>query len=151
MGLPISVQSLFAIMVFQVTSGIVEDGEEVETILTAYYPDTFSDDESGMVDVQGNRLRTLQDYLDGRAPYVTVSMDPRLKVPYGTRVIIPTLNDHFGVKNGIRFEARDAGPHMEGAGFSRLDVCVRSEQDSYDVAVNRVANVVFLFPNITRR
>uniref|UniRef100_A0A146KRW6 Uncharacterized protein n=1 Tax=Lygus hesperus TaxID=30085 RepID=A0A146KRW6_LYGHE len=146
MSLPILVRALLAIVVFQVASGSFEGAKQVETILTAYYPDTLSEDESGMMDMKGNRLRTLQDYLDGRAPYVTVSTDPRLDVPYGTRVIIPELDRHFGVENGIRFEARDAGPHMEGAGFSRLDVCVRSEQDSYDAAVNRVATAVFEFP-----
>ncbi|BES96741.1 Hypothetical protein NTJ_09554 [Nesidiocoris tenuis] len=121
---------------------------EAETVLTAYYPDPSSEDESETMDAMGNRLHTLQDYLDGRAPYVTVSTDPQLGLPYGAHIKIPELDEHYGLRDrdregGIRFESRDRGTHLSGSGYSRLDVCVRSEQDSYDLAVNRRAKVYF--------
>lgn len=93
-------------------------------------------------DVAGIRLRCIsQDFLDGRASFVTVALDATLHVPYGTAVCIPELNEHF--ERRLRFEIRDSGSHLRGLKYRRADVCVRDEADSYDRAVNRFVTLVF--------
>ncbi|XP_060531994.1 uncharacterized protein LOC132705425 isoform X3 [Cylas formicarius] len=110
--------------------------------LTAYYPDYADQDkEYGYQDKRGKKLRTLQDYLDDRADYVTLSMDEKLGVPYGTEVCIPELNRHFGHR--VRLEVRDSSYDLYGEGYSRADICVRSEIDSYDESVNKVVTLIF--------
>ncbi|XP_014228480.1 uncharacterized protein LOC106653521 isoform X2 [Trichogramma pretiosum] len=107
--------------------------------LTAYYPDFMSEDESDYLDSRGKKLRTLQEFLDGRASFVTVAMDEVFRLKYGSVVCIPELNEHFGKM--IPLQVRDHGPNLIGKGFSRLDICVRSEADSYDTAVNRMVTL----------
>lgn len=63
--------------------------------LTAYYPVFDSDNESDYLDVKMKKLRTLQDFLDGRTEFVTVSMDLDSGIPYGTKLCIPELNAKF--------------------------------------------------------
>lgn len=79
--------------------------------------------------------------MDDRSEFVTVSMDQNLQIPYGTPVCIPELNLHFGHR--IRFEVRDSSSDLDGTGFTRADICVRSEVDSYDRAVNKEVTLVF--------
>ncbi|KAL1506018.1 hypothetical protein ABEB36_005455 [Hypothenemus hampei] len=111
--------------------------------LTAYFPDyTDSDHEFGYQDKRGRKLRTLQDYLDDRAEFVTLSMDDHLGIPYGTQVCIPELNKHFGHK--ILLEVRDSSYDLLGRGYSRADICVRTEIDSYDLNVNKFVTLVFV-------
>ncbi|KAG5868505.1 hypothetical protein JTB14_001724 [Gonioctena quinquepunctata] len=111
--------------------------------LTAYYPDyTNQDHEQGYQDNQGQKLRTLQDYVDNRAEFVTLAMDSKLGMPYGTKVCIPELNEHFGHR--ILLEFRDSSYDLKGSGFARADICVRTEIDSYDGTVNRVVTLVFV-------
>lgn len=69
-------------------------------------------------------------------------MDDTLKLPYGTKVCIPQLNQHFGHR--IILEIRDTSADLSGHGYKRADICVRSEIDSYDVTVNRKVTLVFL-------
>ncbi|XP_015605083.1 uncharacterized protein LOC107272429 isoform X2 [Cephus cinctus] len=107
--------------------------------LTAYYPDFASDDEHDYLDMRGKKLRTLQNYLDGRDEYVTVAMDFSTHLPYGTRICVPELNEHFGKR--IPLQVRDFGANLRGSEFTRLDICVRNEGDSYDNAVNRLVTV----------
>ncbi|XP_008558615.1 uncharacterized protein LOC103579089 [Microplitis demolitor] len=107
--------------------------------LTAYYPDYASDDSSDYLDMRGKKLKTLQDFLDGRDEYVTAAMDKNPEIPYGTRVCIPELNQHF--KQYIPIQVRDYSPDLEGEGHSSVDICVRSESDSYDFAVNRMVTL----------
>uniref|UniRef100_A0ABD2X2L8 Uncharacterized protein n=1 Tax=Trichogramma kaykai TaxID=54128 RepID=A0ABD2X2L8_9HYME len=107
--------------------------------LTAYYPDFMSEDESDYLDSRGKKLRTLQEFLDGRASFVTVAMDEVFRLKYGSVVCIPELNEHFGKM--IPLQVRDHGPNLIGKGYSRLDICVRSEADSYDTAVNRMVTL----------
>ncbi|VEN33833.1 unnamed protein product [Callosobruchus maculatus] len=83
-----------------------------------------------------------EDYIDNRAEYVTLSMDEGLGIPYGTKVCIPELNGHFGHR--IVLEVRDSSFDLSGSGYSRADICVRSEIDSYDAIVNRVVSLVFV-------
>lgn len=82
-----------------------------------------------------------KDYLDDRTEYVTLSMDAKLGIPYGSRVCVPELNKHFGHR--IRLQVRDSSTDLDGMGYRRADICVRSEMDSYDGAVNREVTLVF--------
>src|SRR5437868_163147 len=61
---------------------------------TGYYPDA-SALEGGFKDRLGRPLNTLQDYLAGRAPYVSVAMDSKA-FPYGTKLRIPELEAKYG-------------------------------------------------------
>lgn len=79
--------------------------------------------------------------MDDRNQYVTISMDPDLGIPYGTSVCIPELNVHFGHR--IRAQIRDSSSDLKGTGFTRAEICVRSESDSYDTTVNRYVTLVF--------
>lgn len=68
-------------------------------------------------------------------------MDSKLKIPYGTSVCIPELNKHYGHR--LRIEVRDTSSNLNGKGFERADICVRSEIDSYDINVNNKVTLVF--------
>ncbi|XP_014205184.1 uncharacterized protein LOC106637068 [Copidosoma floridanum] len=103
--------------------------------LAAYYPDFDSEFESDYLDAKGKKLRTLQDFIDGRAEFVTVAMDNVPKLKYGEKVCVPELNEHFG--RVINLQIRDYNMDLQGKGYTRLDICVRTEADSYDYAVNR--------------
>ncbi|KAK9875861.1 hypothetical protein WA026_009648 [Henosepilachna vigintioctopunctata] len=119
-------------------------GRKYENVsLTAYYPDFFDEDnEKGYQDARGHKLRTMQDYIDDRTNYVTLAMDAKLNIPYGTKACIPELNQHFGHR--VVFEVRDSSSDLYGSGFTRADICVRSEIDSYDIAVNRAGTLYLM-------
>lgn len=68
-------------------------------------------------------------------------MDEKLQIPYGTNVCIPQLNQHFGHR--IRIQVRDTSSDLTGTGYTRADICVRSETDSYDIILNEVVTLVF--------
>uniref|UniRef100_A0A182T6F4 Uncharacterized protein n=1 Tax=Anopheles maculatus TaxID=74869 RepID=A0A182T6F4_9DIPT len=102
--------------------------------LTAYHPLFDSDRKRDYLDAQNRKLYTLQEYLDNRAPYVTVGMDPDLKLPYGKEACIPELNRHF--RRAVRLQVRDTHEDLRGGGFRRVDICVRTQEDSYDDIVN---------------
>ncbi|XP_015178133.1 PREDICTED: uncharacterized protein LOC107067283 isoform X1 [Polistes dominula] len=108
--------------------------------LTAYYPEYLSDNEIDYLDIRGKKLKTLQDYIDGRETYVTASMDLLgTNLKYGSHLCIPELNEHFGRR--IPLQARDYDSNMSGKKFSRIDICVRTDVDSYDQAVNRLVTL----------
>lgn len=69
-------------------------------------------------------------------------MDKMLKIPYGTKICIPELNEHFGHR--ILLEVRDTSFDLNNSGFSRADICVRTEIDSYDELVNRFVTLIFI-------
>jgi 3D (Asp-Asp-Asp) domain-containing protein len=111
--------------------------------LAAYRPaGDETADSPQYLDVKHFKLNTLQEFLDNRVPFVTVAMDNSLKIPYGTVVCIPEINRHF--RRNVRFEVRDTNDDMTGEGFRRLDICVRSEADSYDDIVN-LENATLVF------
>ncbi|XP_076241089.1 uncharacterized protein LOC143183448 [Calliopsis andreniformis] len=111
--------------------------------MTAYYPDYNSDSESDYLDARLKKLRSLQDFLDGRDAYVTVSMDLDSGIPYGTKLCIPELNAKF--RRQIPLQARDKshyyGVTSRSPDFSHVDICVRSEEDSYDNSVNGIVTL----------
>ncbi|XP_035730209.1 uncharacterized protein LOC118445208 [Vespa mandarinia] len=108
--------------------------------LTAYYPDYTSDDEIDYLDIRGKKLKTLQDYIDGRETYVSASMDLiGTGLKYGSNLCIPELNEHFGRR--IPLQARDYDSNIKERKFTRVDICVRTDVDSYDKAVNRLVTL----------
>ncbi|CAK9812962.1 hypothetical protein ANTPLA_LOCUS7612 [Anthophora plagiata] len=111
--------------------------------LAAYYPNFDSDDVSDYLDVKMKKLRTLQDFLDGRGEFVTVSMDLDGGIPYGTKLCIPDLNEKF--QRQIPLQARDRSHYddveTKSPDFSHVDICVRTEEDTYDNSVNGIVTL----------
>lgn len=107
---------------------------------TGYYP---ADDpiEGGFVDVHGHKLQTLQDVLDGGATWVSVAMDRFLHIPYGTHLCIPELNHKYN--RVIEFRVVDTGSAFSHKGYSRIDICTRSQHDSLDGTINGHLTLVF--------
>ncbi|KAK5645385.1 hypothetical protein RI129_006685 [Pyrocoelia pectoralis] len=110
--------------------------------LAAYFPANLEDEDDSFRDIKGKRLRSLQDYLDNRSEFVTLAMDEKLGLPYGTNVCIPELNTYF--KRYLKFQVRDSGTDLMGMGYKRADIFVRTEVDSYDTVVNSKATLVFV-------
>ncbi|KAL0105399.1 hypothetical protein PUN28_016802 [Cardiocondyla obscurior] len=110
--------------------------------LSAYYPVFETDDKRNHLDDQGKMLNTLQDYLDGRVGYVTVAGDLRSGISYGTKVCIEKLNEQFGRQ--IYLQIRDQTDYENSSvalDFSRLEICVRTEQDTYDNYLNDLVTI----------
>ena len=105
---------------------------------TGYYPAANSR-EGGYVDRKGKKLRTLQDFIDGRTNYVSVAMDVKA-APYGARICIPELNARYG--EPIAFRVVDTGGAFRGKGMSRLDICTRSRADAHAKSLNRTFEIV---------
>lgn len=100
---------------------------------TAYYPHN-SKLEGGFKDKIGKQLRTLEDYLAGKAPYVSVAMDDRSGFKYGQKLRIPELEQKYGKQ--IPFRIVDTGGAFRGKGTSRIDICVANEKASNDPVIN---------------
>lgn len=119
------------------TEPMGDDVDAKETVTgvkaTGYYP---ADDpvEGGFNDMKGKKLNTLQDFLDGKADYVSVAMDNKNTWKYGTEFRIPELEKKYGRK--IKFKLVDTGGAFYGKGKKRIDICVRNQQSSYDSGVN---------------
>ena len=100
--------------------------------VTAYYPDS-SAMEGGYVDRKGAKLRTLQQFLEGKADYVSVAMDT-LAFAYGQRLRIRELDAKYG--KAIVFKVVDTGGAFKGKDKTRIDVCVANRSASLDASVN---------------
>lgn len=94
--------------------------------------------EGGAYDRIGKPLCTLQEFLRGEAPYVSVAMDFRV-FPYGTKLTIPALEEKYG--KPIIFRVVDTGGAFRGQGTSRIDICVENKRASWDRAINRLVEV----------
>lgn len=99
---------------------------------TGCFPDS-SAMEGGFVDRQGQPLHTLQDFLEGKASYVSVAMDASA-FPYGTRLRIPELEAKYG--RAIDFRVVDTGGAFRGKSTSRIDVCTRNQRASVEPTIN---------------
>lgn len=108
---------------------------------TGYYPHN-SRMEGGYKDMRGKPLHTLQDYLAGRAPYVSVAMDNRAGFPYGQRVRIQELEQKYG--RPIEFRVVDTGGAFKGRGTSRIDICTANRRASLDRTINGPLTLKFL-------
>jgi len=87
----------------------------------------------------GNALRTLQDYLDGNADYVSVAMDP--SIANGTVFTSKELNDYFASQYPDRVPIKlmmcDTGSAFDGKGWSRMDICCADKSQSQQPYINR--------------
>lgn len=102
--------------------------------LTGYYPANNAM-EGGFVDRFGHKLYTLQDFLEGSAPYVSVAADKPLSSKNNQPYIrIPSIEAKYGMK--IPFKICDTGSAFFGKGTSRLDICTRSMEHSVREEVN---------------
>lgn len=116
----------------------IEGGEVVgNPKATGYYPHN-SKMEGGFKDKIGKPLHTLQDFLDGSAPYVSIAIDKNLykngTVKYGDSFRIPELEEKYGKK--IIFKAVDTGGAFTGKGFGRIDICTENKSHSLDKTIN---------------
>lgn len=122
---------------------LAESSDEIRTVGsfvsrgTAYYPANNSM-EGGFLDRKGAKLRTLQQFLAGRAEYVSVAMDTRA-FPYGQRLRIKELEAKYGRK--IVFRVVDTGGAFRGKGRSRIDICVANRTASFDPTINGRLNI----------
>lgn len=128
---------------------------------TGYYPHN-SKMEGGYHDMLGKPLRTLQDFLDGKAEYVSIALDKNMyehyikaqrqkfaktgqnkyhkymdmqpQVKYGDIFRIPELEKKYG--KVIIFKAVDTGGAFTDKGFSRVDIATRSNHHAKDRTIN---------------
>lgn len=105
---------------------------------TGYFPDP-SPMEGGYHDRRGRPLATLQAFLDGEAPYVSVAMDTTV-FPYGARLRIPELEREHG--RPIVFRVVDTGGVFAGRGTERIDICTANDPASRDAVVNGPLHLV---------
>ena len=98
--------------------------------------------EGGFNDRRGHKLNTLQDFLAGKADYVSVAMDKNEKIPYGAKLRIPELEKKYG--RPIEFRVVDTGGAFTGKGTSRIDICTASHKDSLDPTVNGPLTLQFV-------
>lgn len=93
--------------------------------------------EGGPTDRMGRPLHSLEDFMDGKASWVSLSCDslggppgsdPRFRV-YGTKVRIPEVEKLMGGRS-IEFRLVDTGDHFRGAdkvvklkGAEPIDLC----------------------------
>jgi 3D (Asp-Asp-Asp) domain-containing protein len=104
---------------------------------TGYYPSS-SALEGGFKDRLGKPLKTLQQFLNGSAPYVSVAMDSTA-FKYGTRLRVRELDDKYG--RTIVFRVVDTGGAFRGKGRSRMDICVQNRSASLDKTINGTLHV----------
>lgn len=122
---------------------LAESQDEIRTVSsfvsrgTGYYPANNSM-EGGFLDRKGAKLRTLQQFLAGRAEYVSVAMDTKA-FPYGQRLRIKELEAKYGRK--IVFRVVDTGGAFRGKGRSRIDVCVANRSASLDSTINGTLHI----------
>ncbi|KYN42166.1 hypothetical protein ALC56_03304 [Trachymyrmex septentrionalis] len=112
--------------------------------LTAYYPVFETDDTRDYLDDQGDELKTLQDYLDGRAHYVTVAGNLKSGIPYRTKICIEKLNEYFGKQIPLQIRDQNDYKNDKLIDFSRLEICVRTEEDTYDNHLNDFVTIYIL-------
>lgn len=104
---------------------------------TGYFPDG-SAMEGGFVDRKGVKLHTLQQFLAGQAPYVSVAMDVNA-FSYGQRLRIHELNTKYG--QDIVFKVVDTGGAFKGKGKSRIDICTANNKASLDPTINGTLHI----------
>lgn len=108
---------------------------------TGYFPSN-SKMEGGFNDRKGNKLATLQDFLEGKSKYVSVAMDKNQKIPYGKGVHIKEFDKKYAEqlkamgKEHIDFRVTDTGGAFTNKGTGRIDVATRDRKASMDPTVN---------------
>lgn len=108
---------------------------------TGYYPSN-SKMEGGFNDRKGNKLATLQDFLEGKSKYVSVAMDKNQKIPYGKNLSIKELDAKYADqlkamgKEHIDFRVTDTGGAFTNKGTGRIDIATRDRKASLDPTIN---------------
>jgi hypothetical protein len=114
---------------------------------TGYFPNN-SKLEGGFHDKMGNKLFTLQDYLAGKAPYVSIALDKNLykqgSVKYGDKFRIPELEAKYN--RVIDFRAVDTGGAFTGKKFSRVDICAANKTEAWDKSLNGSLTLIKVVP-----
>lgn len=75
--------------------------------------------EGGILDRKNRPAYTLEQYLQGKAPYVSVAMDSKA-LPYGTLLYNGLFRDETG--NLIPFRVTDTGGSFNNTGLTRMDI-----------------------------
>ena len=107
---------------------------------SAYVP-AASRMEGGFTDRRGVALNTLQDFLEGKAKYVSVAMDKHLPLKYGATLRIKELEARLG--KVIEFRVVDTGDAFDNKRYSRIDICVRNHAASFDPVINGSLTLMF--------
>lgn len=107
---------------------------------TGYYPANNAM-EGGFNDRRGARLRTLQQFLNGSADYVSVAMDSNA-FGYGQKLRIKELEQKYGRQ--IEFRVVDTGGAFQGRGRSRIDICTASSSASVDPTINGMLTIAIV-------
>jgi hypothetical protein len=119
-----------------------DPARSIDVYLTEYYPflpnmtPTQRKMEGGVTDREGNPLHSLDEFLDGKAPFASLACDykggPPAREPafriYGCRVIIPAVDKAVG--RHVAFELVDTGSFFYGRnkliripGHEPIDIC----------------------------
>lgn len=93
--------------------------------------------QGGYTDRLGKKLQTLEDYLDGRAEYVSVAMDLRA-FPYGQKLRIPYLEETRNGGKHIDFRVVDTGGAFRDKRLTRMDICTESAEAARRVTIPRL-------------
>lgn len=113
-----------------------------KTVVSRYHPKATVI-EGGCTDSRTMPLFTLDQFLAGKAPYVSIALDRKLygrnRIRYGDEFWILELDDKYRSelnrlnREHIVFRAVDTGDGFTDKGFSRLDLCVstRSYETRY--------------------
>ncbi len=98
-------------------------GTTATAFATAYCP-VDSTLEGGKFDRRDKPIQTIQDFVSGKASYVSVAMDSALDstYPYGTVIHIPELDQKYNGGKTIEFHLVDHGGAFEGKGLTRIDI-----------------------------
>jgi hypothetical protein len=110
---------------------------------TGYYP---ADDpvQGGFVDIHDNPLCTLQDHVAGKVPHVSLAFDRELYttgvISYGDIFSIPELDEKYA--KHLTFKSVDTGSAFTGTKFTRIDICCKTREDTFDPSVNRVLTLI---------
>ena len=139
-------------------------GKIIKVRLTEYYP--FQEGlterqqrmEGGKKDRIGKPLCTLEDYLEGKAPYVSLACDSRGGPPsnteefriYGYKVELAKVARRFG-RSTIEFRLVDTGKNFYGerkkvrvAGHEPIDVCRRVKPTREDSISEMLTELVLI-------
>ena len=114
--------------------------------LSAYWPATSAEEEKmegGPVDVRDRPLYSLQQYLAGSAPYVSVAADRSEFTKYGEQIAIQELEQFY--ERPIVFRVVDAlhadrSKKGKGQGTGRLDIRVDSKAAGHAPEVNQTVH-----------
>jgi hypothetical protein len=119
--------------------------------------------EGGVKDRRGNPLYSLEDFLEGKASYVSLACDSAGGKPgnrdefkiYGYEVRIPEVDKKMGAEKPILFRLVDTGGKFKGKkkdvavpGREPIDVCRRSKKRDIELS-EMLADLILLGPSGT--